>query len=64
MGETVLLVATQIVGSKEFSLWLLEQLYVVVSRVRDLSQVTFVGSREIINKQFCVFRGKILNGLS
>ena len=46
MGETLPNVATQIVGAKEFSLWLLEQLYVVVSRVRNLSNVTFVGSKE------------------
>ena len=44
MGETLPMVATQIVGSREFCLWLPEQLYVVVSRVRNLSQVTFVGS--------------------
>ena len=46
MGETLPNVATQIVEAKEFSLWLLEQLYVVVSRVRNLSNVTFVGSKE------------------
>ena len=44
MGETLPMVATQIVGAREFCLWLPEQLYVVVSRVRNLSQVTFVGS--------------------
>ena len=46
MGETLPMVATQIVGSKDFALWLPEQMYVVVSRVRSLNQVTFVGSKE------------------
>ena len=46
MGETLPMVATQIVGSKDFALWLPEQLYVVMSRVRSLNQVTFVGSKE------------------
>ena len=46
MGETLPKVATQIVGSKHFSLWLAEQLYVVASRVRQLSDITFVGGKE------------------
>ena len=50
MGETLPMVATQIVGSREFSLWLPEQLYVVMSRVRNLSHVTFVGTREANKK--------------
>ena len=33
MGETLPMVATQIVGSRDFALWLPEQLYVVMSRV-------------------------------
>ena len=46
MSETLPMVATQIVGSKDFALWLLEQLYVVMSRVRSLNQVPFVGTKE------------------
>ena len=46
MGGTLPMVATQIVGSKDFALWLPEQLCVVMSRVRNLNQVTFVGTKE------------------
>ena len=46
MGETLPMVATQIVGSRDFALWLPEQLYVVMSRVRSLNHVTFVGTKE------------------
>ena len=46
MGETLPTVATQIVGAQEFSLWLPEQLYVVMSRVRSLVDITFVGSKQ------------------
>ena len=45
MGDTVPSLATQIVGGKKFALWAKEQLYVVLSRVTDLSNVTFVGNR-------------------
>ena len=46
MGDTVPSLATQIVGGKKFSYWLKEQLYVVVSRVTDLSHITFVGDKQ------------------
>ena len=46
MGETLPTVARQIVGAQEFSLWLPEQLYVVMSRVRSLVDITFVGSKQ------------------
>ena len=46
MGETLPTAATQIVGTQEFSLWLPEQLYVVMSRVRSLADITFVGSKQ------------------
>ena len=56
MGDTVPSLATQIVGAKKFLLWAKEQLYVVVSRVTDLSHITFVGNRtETLNaiKELC-----------
>ena len=46
LGDTVPNLATQIVGGKKFSYWLKEQLYVVVSRVTDLSHITFVGDKQ------------------
>ena len=46
MGETLPQIATQIVGSSFYSLWMSEQLYVIASRVRDLADITFVGSRK------------------
>ena len=46
MGDTVPNLATQIVGGKKFSYWLKEQLYVVVSRVTDLSHIAFVGDKQ------------------
>ena len=46
MGKTLPTVATQIFGAQEFSLWLPEQLYVVMSRVRSLADITFVGSKQ------------------
>ena len=50
MGETLPMVATQIVGSREFTLWLPEHMYVFMSRVRNLSHVRFVGAREANKK--------------
>ena len=46
MGETLHKVASQIVGDSHFSLWLSEQLYVIASRVRNLQDITFVGTKE------------------
>ena len=45
MGETLPKVATQIVGSPFYALWMSEQLYVIASRVRELADITFVGDK-------------------
>ena len=46
MGDTLPKVATQIVGSLCYALWMSEQLYVIASRVRELADVTFVGDKK------------------
>ena len=46
MGETLPKVATQIVGSPFYALWMSEQLYVIASRVRELPDITFVGDKK------------------
>ena len=45
MGDTVPMIATQITDFRKFKFWAKEQLYVLLSRVRDLSHFTFVGDR-------------------
>ena len=40
MGDTF---TTQLFVTEKYSLWLASQLYVIVSRVRDLRNITFVG---------------------
>ena len=45
MGDTVPMIATQITDFRKFKFWAKEQLYVLLSRVRDLGHITFVGDR-------------------
>ena len=45
MGDTLFKIATQITSDKEYRLWMREQLYVLISRVRDLNNITFVGDK-------------------
>ena len=60
MGETIGKVVTRISFSeKQYCLWQREQLYVIVSRVRKMQDITFVGEasetlsaiRELLNKK-------------
>ena len=48
MGDTFTLLATAIssITSSENGLWLISQLYVLVSRVKYLNQLFFIGSKE------------------
>ena len=45
MGDTVPMLATQLTSFKKYRFWAKEQLYVLLSRVRDLSNITFVGDK-------------------
>ena len=52
MGDTFPKIATQLsVEEKKYTLWLASQLYVIISRVRDLRNVIFVGDVYVV-KQF------------
>ena len=47
MGETICKVVTKLSTSqREYCLWQREHLYVIVSRVRKLEHITFVGDKE------------------
>ena len=46
MGDTIPSLATQLVGGKKFNFWAKEQLYVLISRVQQLSDVMFVGDKD------------------
>ena len=48
MGDTLPMLSTQITEFKKYKFWTKEQLYVLLSRVRDLSHVTFVGDKTSI----------------
>ena len=46
MGDTFYKLATQVsVTEQKFTLWMGSQLYVILSRVQDLSNITFVGQK-------------------
>ena len=46
MGDTFYKLATQVsVTEQKFTLWMGSQLYVILSRVKDLSNITFVGQK-------------------
>ena len=46
MGDTFYKLATQVsVSEQKFTLWMGSQLYVILSRVQDLSNITFVGQK-------------------
>ena len=47
MGDTFLKLATEISSvEKKFTLWLISQLYVIISRVKYLIQLFFIGNKE------------------
>ena len=46
MGDTFFKLATQVsVTEQKFTLWMASQLYVILSRVKDLCNITFVGQK-------------------
>ena len=46
MGDTFVKIATQVsLTGRKYSLWMTSQLYVIISRVNDLKNVTFVGCK-------------------
>ena len=46
MGDTFVKIATQVsLIDRKYSLWMASQLYVIISRVNDLKNITFVGCR-------------------
>ena len=46
MGDTFVKIATQLsLTDRRYSLWMASQLYVIISRVNDLKNVTFVGCK-------------------
>ena len=59
MGETIGNVITKISSSqREYCLWQREQLYVIVSRVRKLEDVTFIGDKEETLTSVCILLKK------
>ena len=62
MGDTFVKLATALSSvERKFSLWLISQLYVIISRVKYLNQLFFVGDkRETLDAIRCILRRRSL----